>query len=167
MPAQTATETALDHVLDARALNHAESRALINLDTPEVDSLLELINTLQMPRSTRHQLLRHLTQVVALNEHEGTSEQAAAGTLEPTCRRKDRPHIKWIASELRDLLAADWATDGTSYVRAAIKVRELLANPHLPAGTLTGRTLAHELGDAPGGPASKLHQLVALIEEPA
>lgn len=154
-------QQALDHVLDARAVNQAEHRALVNLDTPEIDSLIEAIVRLPMPDATRVALSRYADRVLALNTREAEHELQAAGQLDPLCARCRTVGFKKLADTLRPQLAANTGNDGAAYVRLVCTIRRYAEDPQVGPATLRSRTLRHELGH---GPHDALCALLTEIE---
>jgi len=151
-------EHSRNHVLDAIAVNDMEAARLHNPVTPQADSLLEYIEVLPMPDSTRRTLRGCANTVFLLNAQEGDCERSAVPGYEALCRRAHRYPVRRLADDLRPLLGMH---DGVGFVRLVCRVRELLAHEQVGRDVLLSSALRHELGD---GPAGRLTEMVGWIE---
>jgi hypothetical protein len=142
--------SALDHLLDAQALNDTEARRLFN-PSEEPDSLLEYIESLPMPAHTRRVLRGCASSIVQLNDRERECERAATADL---AHVRDTLGVKGAARMLRPVLGCG------DYVREVTTVRDLLAEPRCGVRVLTARSMRSELGKAK---TARLNELVALL----
>ncbi|HZV74556.1 MAG TPA: hypothetical protein VFF79_12635 [Conexibacter sp.] len=144
----------VDPELDAIALNQAQARALDNRDTPEVDSLLEYIETLRgcglAPRVC-DELERYGWLLVELNGREGSFARTVAGNgeqiardLRPVAGRQSlkRPALRRMLAPILDVLADVDLDDPRRDFDGLIAALERV----IPAQTLRSRSLLHELG---------------------
>lgn len=141
--------------MDGIALNHWQALALHNPATPEVDSLLEWIDTLHLhgvAPAIVDQGRERLWLVVELNGRERQCHRAVAGAgeeivhdLRPVDGRQSlkRPALRRRLRPILDVIA-DPSADPMAYVRAG---RDLvLLQREVPLRTLLSRSLERELG---------------------
>lgn len=151
--------------MDGRVHNLQQARLLANLDTPEVDSVIEHIDTLPgfgVPAATVEALRRKVWLLVESNGREGQSHRTVAGNGEQIARdlRHVGPSLKRpeISRRLGPIL------DAISEVEIADPSRDWsaladLIETHWPRETLLSASLLHELG------GRRARKLTALLGE--
>lgn len=133
--------TALNLVLDAQACNQAEALALFNPDTPELDSLVELVLAAPLPPEWKKRLLASVQRVTDWNESEARCELRAIGHLdqEAPASMRDTIGVRGAAQRLRPVLGRDPVSESRV-------LRELLADPRCGENVLRSRSLRGQLG---------------------
>lgn len=158
---------ALHVALDGHALNRRQAVELFNPD-PEENSLAERIVALRhhgVPLHIIRRLLADVRQLLDLNDEEDGCHTTLAGQLDDLttvvrdAELNDPGHqalgVKSIARAVRPALADLGSTDGTTYFKAALAIRDVIRVA--PRDQLTSQSLRHELG------AGRHDQLLALI----
>lgn len=97
---------ALEHVLDSRAENDRQERLIAALDTPEIDSAVEVAWLITDER-VRRMMLTILGELQRSNRAEGLSERNAAGILDRATRRDHRERLRPIEGRLTVRAAAN------------------------------------------------------------
>jgi hypothetical protein len=152
-----------DTALEGFALNQLVHRVLVNLDTPEQDSVVEDILALRahgVPNPVIAGMLGRLADALDLHVKEGECERTIIGLLDglgtPAARRKlaeevgaGRSGVKALAVRLRPALRVlgrpqDHAHDPIALVAAAGAVAAVIQT--VAPATLASQSLRHELG---------------------
>jgi hypothetical protein len=151
-------EELVAHSLDGIAANDYQAIALHNPATPEVDSLLERIDTLHsynVPPAVVDQLRGDVWLVVEWNGRERQCQRTVAGNGERIARDLERFSLKRAARTLGPVLDAiankldDRSRDWPALLAGIERI--------VPTDVLRSRSLAHELGR---GRAPVLHRLL-------
>lgn len=132
----------LDRVMDAQAANQAERLAIYNPDTPEIDSLVELVLAAPLDPAWKQRLLVSVQRVTDWNDSESRCELDALRVLDAQAPRslRDTIGVRGAAHRLRPVLGRG------DLVREAAVVRELLDNPQCGPRVLRQRSLRGQLG---------------------
>lgn len=133
--------TPLNLVLDAQACNQAEALALFNPDTPELDSLVELVLAAPLDPEWKKRLLVSVQRVTDWNESEARCELQALGHLDAQAPQsmRDTIGVRGAAGRLRPVLGRDVVSESRV-------IRELLADPRCGEKVLRSRSLRGQLG---------------------
>lgn len=147
--------SALEHAMNAHACNQAQALALHNPDTPEIDSLVELVLASPLEPVWKRRLLLAAQRVQDWNDTEGAMERKAIGLLDEQSPRGLRAGygVKDAAARLRPVLAR-----GNRHA-ARLVVRSLLRNPECGERVLCMRSLRGQLG------ADQYAELVCILRE--
>lgn len=164
----TAT-VALEHVMDGRSENHRQARLIAALDTPEIDSAIE-IAWLIPDKELRDRMLRILAEIHRSNTTEGHSEQQAAGVLDRAARTDHavrlhqapagkRLTVRAAANLLRPLLHRDRDRKPNARWELLRAIDQCVQQ--MDAAYLTGTGMRGELG---AGPHDQLLQRLNELE---
>lgn len=148
--------SALHLIMDAQACNQAEALALFNPDTPELDSMVELVLASDASAEWKRRILATVERVQDWNSSEATCERGAAGALDAQApgSLRDTIGVRGAAQRLRPVLGGDIVTE-------CRVLRELLADPRCGERVLRSRSLRGQLGRV------QYERLVLLLDAPA
>lgn len=132
---------ALEQVMNAQACNQAEALALHNPDTPELDSLVELVLASDASPDWKRRILATVQRVQDWNNSEASCELEAAGVLEQQtpASLRDTIGVRGAAHALRPVLGRDTVTEGRV-------LRDLIDNPRCGVRVLRSKSLRGQLG---------------------
>lgn len=171
-PTAASVRRALASVLEGRALNREQTRALYNPD-PAANSLVEHLLDLRrhgVPVTVIRRLIDQVAHVLRLNAAEGSCENTVAGQLDEIAHAlhdaecNDELHqslsIKTTARVLRSPLARLDVAESITYFTACSAIKDAMR--HTTPEQLRSKTLRHELG---AGPHDRLLDFLAITEE--
>lgn len=152
--------SALEHTMNARACNQAEALAIYNPDTPELDSLVELVLAAPLDRQWQERILRAVQRVQDWNTSEAACELRAIGLLDSTEPKslRDTVGVRGAAAALRPVLGKG------DYVAECRVLNDLLADPRCGLRVLRSKSLRGQLGRQQ---YHRLTQLLATMSEEA
>lgn len=134
-----------DLVMDAQAANQMQARAYHNPDTPELDSLVELVLAAPLPLEWKKRLLASAQQINDWNESEARCQLQAIRALDAQAPQslRDTIGVRGAAQRLRPAFAAERKGDQFAVERM---VRRLVADPHCGPRVLRSRSMSGQLG---------------------
>lgn len=133
--------SSLNLVMDAQACNQAEHLAIFNPDTPELDSLVELVLAAPLSPEWKRRLMASVQRVDDWNRSESRCELQALEVLDGQAPQslRDTIGVRGAARELRPVL-------GRGVDREGPVLRRLLADPRCGEKVLRSKSLRGQLG---------------------